>query len=177
MSYFEQWNQSIEQPIDQTQYTAYVQKYYDLEKDAYDRILKNYPENAEFLSGKALDLAKKLGFKESEMEIFVGFIDGINPSLLVEQKCEEIDNETEISLQIDYEKLYWNMHDAKADWLYNLPSWNDVLTKEKMSDISKQYRESKTVHVEKIGRNDPCPCGSGKKYKRCCMGEPKDSEE
>jgi preprotein translocase subunit SecA len=21
---------------------------------------------------------------------------------------------------------------------------------------------------EKIGRNDPCPCGSGKKYKKCC---------
>ncbi|MBU1616180.1 MAG: preprotein translocase subunit SecA [Candidatus Margulisbacteria bacterium] len=27
-----------------------------------------------------------------------------------------------------------------------------------------------TVRVaEKVGRNDPCPCGSGKKYKRCCM--------
>ena len=24
------------------------------------------------------------------------------------------------------------------------------------------------VHVEKIGRNAPCPCGSGKKYKKCC---------
>ncbi len=25
------------------------------------------------------------------------------------------------------------------------------------------------VHVEKkIGRNDPCPCGSGRKYKKCC---------
>jgi uncharacterized protein YecA (UPF0149 family) len=24
------------------------------------------------------------------------------------------------------------------------------------------------VHVEKIGRNQPCPCGSGKKYKHCC---------
>lgn len=22
--------------------------------------------------------------------------------------------------------------------------------------------------VEKVGRNDPCPCGSGKKYKQCC---------
>ena len=22
----------------------------------------------------------------------------------------------------------------------------------------------------KVGRNDPCPCGSGKKYKRCCGG-------
>ncbi len=25
-----------------------------------------------------------------------------------------------------------------------------------------------TRHVEKIGRNEPCPCGSGKKYKKCC---------
>jgi len=24
------------------------------------------------------------------------------------------------------------------------------------------------VKGEKIGRNDPCPCGSGKKYKKCC---------
>ena len=23
--------------------------------------------------------------------------------------------------------------------------------------------------VDKIGRNDPCPCGSGKKYKNCCL--------
>jgi hypothetical protein len=22
----------------------------------------------------------------------------------------------------------------------------------------------------RIGRNDPCPCGSGKKYKKCCLG-------
>ncbi|WP_143821102.1 SEC-C metal-binding domain-containing protein [Motiliproteus sp. MSK22-1] len=21
----------------------------------------------------------------------------------------------------------------------------------------------------KVGRNDPCPCGSGKKYKKCCL--------
>ena len=25
--------------------------------------------------------------------------------------------------------------------------------------------------VKKIGRNDPCPCGSGRKYKKCCMGK------
>lgn len=23
----------------------------------------------------------------------------------------------------------------------------------------------------KVGRNDPCPCGSGKKFKKCCMGK------
>ncbi|MBI5832790.1 MAG: SEC-C domain-containing protein [Armatimonadetes bacterium] len=27
---------------------------------------------------------------------------------------------------------------------------------------------AKTVTVDKVGRNDPCPCGSGKKYKVCC---------
>jgi hypothetical protein len=26
-----------------------------------------------------------------------------------------------------------------------------------------------TVKAKKIGRNDPCPCGSGKKYKKCCL--------
>ncbi len=25
--------------------------------------------------------------------------------------------------------------------------------------------------VPKVGRNDPCPCGSGKKHKRCCLGK------
>ena len=35
--------------------------------------------------------------------------------------------------------------------------------------IEKRERESKTVKKgPKIGRNDPCPCGSGKKYKKCC---------
>jgi hypothetical protein len=29
----------------------------------------------------------------------------------------------------------------------------------------------------KIGRNDPCPCGSGKKYKQCCANSPADFVE
>lgn len=29
-------------------------------------------------------------------------------------------------------------------------------------------QKAKPVHVKKVGRNDPCPCGSGKKYKYCC---------
>lgn len=27
--------------------------------------------------------------------------------------------------------------------------------------------------MHKVGRNDPCPCGSGKKYKKCCEGSEK----
>jgi uncharacterized protein YecA (UPF0149 family) len=25
--------------------------------------------------------------------------------------------------------------------------------------------------IKKVGRNDPCPCGSGKKFKKCCMNK------
>lgn len=89
------------------------------------------------------------------------FVDGINPSLAAEQKPEDIDNDTAILLAIDYEKLYWNMHDAKADWLYNLASWKNVLTKEKMSEITKEFRTSKIVHVEKSAEMIRA-CGSGK---------------
>lgn len=35
-------------------------------------------------------------------------------------------------------------------------------------------RQEKKV---KIGRNDPCPCGSGKKYKKCCLNKPKQPED
>jgi len=31
------------------------------------------------------------------------------------------------------------------------------------------YHDVNTVRSKKIGRNEPCPCGSGKKYKKCCM--------
>ena len=36
------------------------------------------------------------------------------------------------------------------------------------------WRASRPVRRLKIGRNAPCPCGSGKKYKKCCMGTAND---
>jgi uncharacterized protein YecA (UPF0149 family) len=32
-----------------------------------------------------------------------------------------------------------------------------------------EERKSEPVRVTKVGRNEPCPCGSGKKYKKCCL--------
>ena len=73
------------------------------------------------------------------------------------------------SLDVDHEKLYFNMLDAQADYLYELPQWDAILTEEQRAQITKDYRKSKTVvKGPKVGRNDPCPCGSGKKYKNCC---------
>ena len=38
----------------------------------------------------------------------------------------------------------------------------------KRMQLHPTVRQLKTKH---IGRNDPCPCGSGKKFKKCCLGK------
>ena len=164
MSYFETWQKKIEDTSNPTAYNEFVQQYYLLEAGAYDIILS---ENRTNLKGKAAEMAKELGFG-SDMIIFTGFLDGIQSSLKNSLDLESIEDDTEIDVEIDFEKLYWQMHDAKADWLYNLESWENVICEERRNEIAKEYRTSKIVRHEKIGRNDPCPCGSGKKYKACC---------
>lgn len=51
-----------------------------------------------------------------------------------------------------------------------LPSIWNRLFHETIGLLQIAWREKKnlTAHSIKIGRNDPCPCGSGKKYKNCC---------
>jgi preprotein translocase subunit SecA len=38
-------------------------------------------------------------------------------------------------------------------------------------------KQAPIVKTAKVGRNDPCPCGSGKKYKKCCGAAQGDSSE
>ena len=100
---------------------------------------------------------------------FAGFIDGINTSLKAEIDLDSLESDSVVTLDIDFEKLYFNMHEAKASWLYELKEWDGVLSEEKRREITKQYRASKIfVKEPTVRRNDPCPCGSGKKYKNCC---------
>ena len=47
----------------------------------------------------------------------------------------------------------------------NTPSNFDADLYSSFDDVHKE----KPIRVSKIGRNEPCPCGSGKKYKKCCL--------
>lgn len=167
MSLYEQWKDRIQDEGNKQEYTEFVQRYYALEESAYQMIFESYPME---LKGTASDMAKMLGFKD-DMTVFMGFLDGINESIKTAMDLEKITPESDLDIEIDYEKLYWNMHEAKADWLYNIKEWDNVISMERREEIAKQYRTSKIVHNEKIGRNDPCPCGSGKKYKNCCLNK------
>jgi len=162
MSLFNDWNDLLH---GQTKGTidAFWEKYAATETKIYKYILEHYPEH---LKGRVGDLVEQF---EADKVIFVGFLDGINTSIKEPMDLKKVTLDTEIDLDIDYETLYFNMHKADADYLWGLEEWDKVLPVERREEIYNEYRRSRTVHVEKKpGRNDPCPCGSGKKYKNCC---------
>lgn len=137
--------------------------YFMIEKGIYEEILNDIDNVVE---GTVEELTKRFN---TELSIMVGFLDGINDSLTEPNPIEEMDKDTKVSLPIDKEKLYYNMVEAKADWLYELEIWDSLLTQERRKELYKDQKASGTiVKDKKIGRNDPCPCGSGKKYKKCC---------
>ncbi len=138
-------------------------RYFKEEKVVYEQLLAD-PSNV--VKGTVRELADKYNM---DLTYMVGFLDGINESLKTPNPIEDMTEDTEVSLDIDLEKLYYNMVEAKAEWLYELPAWNSLLSVERRKELYLQQRKSGTIVKEKkIGRNDPCPCGSGKKYKYCC---------
>ncbi len=162
MSLYKQWTDLIGNQTDDT-FEEFWNKYSSTEKRIYEGILR---DKNPIISGSFKELS---GRYEADPVIFMGFLDGINTSLRKELPIADYDETSQIYLDIDFEKLFFNMLKAKADYLYNLEEWNGILTEEKRFDINKEYKRSKTVIKEKTpGRNDLCPCGSGKKYKKCC---------
>ena len=139
------------------------QSYFLKEKEIYAQLLAE-PDTE--VKGTVKELAEKYNM---DLAYMVGFLDGINESLKTPNPIESMTEDTEVSLDIDLEKLYYNMVEAKAEWLYELPQWADLLTPDRRKELFLQQKKSGTVVKEKkVGRNDPCPCGSGKKYKKCC---------
>ena len=164
MSLLEQWRATAySQEMDKTQLQKFWTTYFQIERGIYEQLLSNPDEE---VRGTVKELAEKYGINVFTM---TGFLDGINDSLKVANPIETMDEDTEVSLAFDKELLYKNMVDAKADWLYELPQWDKIFTEEKKKVLYKEQKNARTIHVEKkVYPNDPCPCGSGKKYKKCC---------
>ena len=154
MAYSETANKNELQKL----WTDYFQK----ERDIYAELLKNPDEE---VKGTVKGLAEKYNV---DLMTMVGFLDGINDSLKEKNPIDTMEEDTEVSLGFDKELLYKNMVAAGADWLYGLEEWNEIFDEDKRKALYKEQKNSRTLKNEmKIYPNDPCPCGSGKKYKKC----------
>ena len=120
-------------------------------------------------------------------------------------KCHFIDMLSEIRYMFDkglIDELYMGKYDSYVDamfeyrenegsfcensfcaaealrhWAMFSKSEEDVSEKKDFEKLIRVLERDgdKSVCKTKIGRNDPCPCGSGKKYKYCCLNKPKDA--
>ena len=164
MALLEEWQKiAYDQQADRGKLQKFWQRYFMLEKGVYEKLLTNPDEKVE---GTVKELAEKYDLSIMDM---TGFLDGINDSLVTPNPIDTMEEDTKVSLVFDKEKLYKNMVYAKADWLYELPQWDKIFDADTKRKLYLEQKKSGTVVVgKKVGRNDPCPCGSGKKYKFCC---------
>jgi preprotein translocase subunit SecA len=163
MSLYTKWEELAEKERTQTEYDEFWKEYLEKESALYVNILENKDS---VISGKLSEVGEKFNM---DPVTFAGFVSGINTSLLNPMDLDNLQEDSQVSFEVDFEKLFFNMLEAQADWLYSLPQWDGVLSIEKRKEIAKTFNASRTVvKGDKIGRNDKCPCGSGKKYKKCC---------
>ena len=164
MSLYQEWRKTIEESSKtQKEQLAFWEDFCAQETEIYKNILRKAQKN---LKGNVKKLSQEYGMSEV---YFMGFLDGINESLVESIEVESLEEDSMIDIEIDFEKLLYNMYAVPAEWLYNLPEWENIFEEEKRKEIAKQQKRDKTiVKGPRVGRNDPCPCGSGKKYKKCC---------
>ena len=163
MKLLDAWrSKAYDERADRSQLQPIWNTYFAKEKEFYKKLL---PEK-EVVKGTVKELCEKYDVDTFYM---AGILDGINDSLVTPNPIEEMEEDTMISLEYDKELLYKNMVAAGADWLYNLEEWNEYFTEEQKKALYKEQKASTTIVKEdKVYPNDPCPCGSGKKYKKCC---------
>ena len=139
-------------------------EYLALEKGVYENILRN---NITRVEGSAEEIGAQFGISAMHA---AAFLDGIHEAVDGVPNLDELEEKTQVAFDIGYERLYKKMVEYKAEKLYTLPEWDTVFTKEQQKQFYTEQKNSHTIrrNEAKVGRNDPCPCGSGKKYKKCC---------
>ena len=122
-------------------------------------------------------------------ELYAGCLRGIGDPRGIEKLQYVYDNENDATYIGDYLECLSIIHNV------DIPEMPDILSKRKeqeerqkarekeLTELASNYRknkEQKTFEngenvvpfkrdLPKIGRNEPCPCGSGLKYKKCCL--------
>lgn len=156
-------DRAYDESMDQGTLQRFWAIYFDKETAIYKELLQN-PDVV--VKGTVKELAEKFGV---DIMTMTGFLDGINDSLVEANPIETMEEDTEVQLGFDKELLYKNMVAAQAEWLYELEEWDAIFDKDKQKELYKEQKSSTTIVKEtKVYPNDPCPCGSGKKYKKCC---------
>ena len=139
----------------------------EIKKRIYDQVLQKYNNKKNFYSLELMSYAEKRvmlfqidkDWREhlAAMDMLRGSVNlramgGKDP--FYEYKRESFDY---------FDEMLSNQNEKVLKTLFNL----ELIRSDQENNKVKKVRSNKTIISKKIGRNDPCPCGSGKKYKIC----------
>ena len=139
----------------------------EIKKRIYDQILQKYNDKKNLYSLELMSYAEKRvmlfqidkDWREhlAAMDMLRGSVNlramgGKDP--FYEYKRESFDY---------FDEMLSNQNEKVLKTLFNL----ELISSNKDSNTVKKVKSTKTIITKKIGRNEPCPCGSGKKYKIC----------
>jgi len=103
--------------------------YLEKEKAVYTSILK---EKTTCIEGTAAELSKSLRFTLPQV---ASFVDGIRECVDGLPPTEELEEDTKLTINIDFARLYRQMVEYKAEALYTLPEWNNIFTQEEQKNL------------------------------------------
>ena len=148
MALLEEWQKiAYDQQADRGKLQKFWQRYFMLEKGVYEKLLTNPDEKVE---GTVKELAEKYDLSIMDM---TGFLDGINDSLVTPNPIDTMEEDTKVSLAFDKEKLYKNMVDAKADWLYELPQWDEIFDADTKRKLYLEQKKSCLLYTSPSPRD------------------------
>ena len=140
MALLENWQKvAYNEKTNKQELQRFWQRYFLVEKGVYEKLLVNPDEHVE---GTVKELAEKYELSIMDM---TGFLDGINESLIAPNPIDTMEEDTVVNLNFDKEKLYKNMVEARADWLYELPMWEEIFDQETRHRLFLEQRKSGTV--------------------------------
>ena len=115
-------------------------------------LMTTFGNSRELAEGCADDVQSDLADGESPDDVAMDFHADFSNAAEADRKVKEIAG------------LLWKVRSEMRIADYNGNTFSELLQKEKVAiAVSKVERAA-----PKVGRNDPCPCGSGLKYKKCC---------
>jgi preprotein translocase subunit SecA len=105
----------------------------------------------------------KQEYKREAFEMFTGMLDGIKHEVIGIVSKVQVHNEEEVRVMEEQNRAPRDMQFQHAELSALGEEPDEAQPEEKPVSAAKPYIRD----IDKVGRNDPCPCGSGKKFKQC----------
>lgn len=145
---------------------------------SFERRTLIYKKLKQFVSRISSDVDTAMEFIETNIvmgESLSYLLDDVGELELLEFKTQkQVEQFAQLYTQLHNDARLWENGGYTPREMFKQASAQSNTTEALSPADKKQVEKAKNnkqqiVHTQKIGRNDPCPCGSGKKYKKCCM--------